>query len=89
MAHNMHAVAHNMHAVINNDDLLSVIFMEWVDPLSCLAVLLVNKRFNALYRLRVPGPIRSCVCMKYAVLLLLVCQIGDGPYAGVRWTLCA
>jgi len=50
-----------MNDVINNDDLLSYIFINWVDPKSCLALLLVNKRFNALYRLRVPGPIESSI----------------------------
>jgi hypothetical protein len=48
-------------AVIYNDDLLSYIFMHWVDPRSCLAVCLVSRRFNALYRLRVPGPLCSFV----------------------------
>ena len=34
--------------VIYNDDLLSYIFMNWVDPRSCLAVCFVNRRFNKL-----------------------------------------
>ena len=50
-----------MFDVINNDDLLSFIFISFIDPMSCFAVLLVNKRFNNLYRKRVPGSIRSSI----------------------------
>jgi len=50
-----------MFNVIQNDDLLSLIFIDWIDPKACLALLLVNNRFNALYRLRVPGQVTSSV----------------------------
>jgi surface protein len=50
-----------MMAFICNDDLLSLLFVEWVDPKTCLAVMSVSRRFYALYRLRVPGPVTSSV----------------------------
>jgi hypothetical protein len=54
----MSALNSAMIDVINNDDLLSFMFINFIDPMSCFAVLLVNKRFNELYRRRVPGSVR-------------------------------
>jgi hypothetical protein len=65
-------------AVIRNDDLLSYIFINWVDPRSCFAVCLVNRRFNALYRLRVPGPLCSSVSQHSSRVELVKWALGAG-----------
>ena len=50
-----------MRDVVDSDDLMSLVFINWVDRRSCLAVLLTCKRFLEIYRLRIPGPIKSSV----------------------------
>ena len=52
---------HVTSKVIYCDDLVSHIFIEMIDKKSCLAILLVCRRFNELYRLRVPGAIEAYV----------------------------
>jgi hypothetical protein len=77
-----HDVVSAREAVIRNDDVLSFIFMNWVDPRSCLAVCLVSRRFNALYRLRVPGPLRSSIAEHCCRVELVDWALGEG----MEWT---
>ena len=53
--------SHAMSKVIYCDDLISHIFIHMIDKKSCLSILLVCKRFNDLYRLRVPCQLKTYV----------------------------
>lgn len=57
----------------DNFDLLALIFINWIDPMCCLAVLLTCKRFNSVYRLHMysRGPVHSYTSLYCSRLQLI------------------